>query len=138
MTYFSPFNILSKNQIPFSIKEYEDTSLFLISSFFLGLLLCFLVVAVLFNNKIDQDKSSVYECGFNPFSESRYRFDVKFYLVSLLFVIFDVEILYFFPLAFSLPYLPLSSLTLFLFFILVLILGLIYEISRSLLDFEEK
>jgi len=124
----------------FSLHLWSWTSLsfFILVAFFLGVLLLSLTFILAFENKIDYEKSSVYECGFNPFADSRYRFDVKFYLVSILFVIFDVEILYFFPFALSLHHLPWSSVLLFLLFFLVLFLGIIYEVSRSVLDFEEK
>jgi len=124
----------------FSLHLWSWTSLsfFILVAFSLGVLLLGLTFILAFENKIDYEKSSVYECGFNPFADSRYRFDVKFYLVSILFVIFDVEILYFFPFALSLHHLPWSSVLLFLLFFLVLFLGIIYEVSRSVLDFEEK
>lgn len=110
---------------------------FFVVSLTLAVVLLLCTTLLTFETKIDLEKSSVYECGFNPFSESRYRFDVKFCVVSILFVIFDVEILYFFPFALTLPSLPFQAGALFLIFVLILFLGIIYEISRSLLDFEE-
>lgn len=121
----------------FSLGSWTNIAHFLLISWCLGVILLLLTTFWALEPKIDLEKSSVYECGFNPFSESRYRFDIKFYLVSILFVIFDVEILYFFPWALSLAYLPLFSSLILLFFGAILGLGLIYEISRSVLDFQE-
>jgi NADH:ubiquinone oxidoreductase subunit 3 (subunit A) len=61
----------------------------LLISTIIAILLISLAFLLTFNQKIDLEKSSAYECGFNPFSESRHRFDIKFYLVSILFIIFD-------------------------------------------------
>ena len=97
----------------------------------------FIVAYILgFDSKIDIEKSSSYECGFNPFSETRYRFDVKFYLVSILFVIFDVEILYFFPFSINILNLPKESFAIYVVFYLILMVGIVYEVSRGILDFE--
>ena len=120
-----------------NLWSWSDIACFLSVSLALGLLLLALTTLTFLEPKIDWEKSSVYECGFNAFGESRYRFDIKFYLVSILFVIFDVEILYFFPWALSLAQLPWLSVGLLIFFCVILFLGLIYEISRSVLDFQE-
>jgi len=88
-----------------------------------------------FNMKRDLEKLSPYECGFNPFSESRHKFEVKFYLVSLIFLIFDLEVLYLFPFSKELTYL--SSVQFFsgLFFIFLIGLGILYEIRKKSIAF---
>lgn len=57
------------------------------------LLLCYLISS----HKLYYEKITGYECGFDPFSEARDPFDIKFYLISILFILFDIELLYFFP-----------------------------------------
>lgn len=52
-----------------------------------------------YRTKVDIEKTSIYECGFTPYSQPRSSFDIKFYLVSLLFIVFDVEVLFLFPFA---------------------------------------
>lgn len=111
--------------------------IFLFCFFSLGLCCILLLVSYLASveNKIDNEKSSPFECGFHPFMETRYRFEVKFYIVSILFIVFDVEVLYFFPLAMVLSQVTLFSMFLFLLFVIILVVGLIFEISRDALDF---
>lgn len=112
-------------------------TIFIFCVFCLGLCMILLFVSYLASveNKLDNEKSSPFECGFHPFMETRYRFEVKFYIISILFIVFDVEVLYFFPLAMVLPLMSTFSMFLFLFFVIILIVGLIFEISRDALDF---
>lgn len=77
-------------------EEYIDYFFFvliIICICFLMLLLCYLISSP----KLYYEKLTGYECGFDPFSEARDPFDIKFYLISILFILFDVELLYFFP-----------------------------------------
>jgi NADH-quinone oxidoreductase subunit A len=67
-------------------------SLSLIISF-----IVFLLSYILANQKSDSEKLSAYECGFQPFEDARNKFDIKFYLVAILFIIFDLEVSYLFP-----------------------------------------
>mgnify|MGYP003329235443 CR=1 FL=1 len=83
------------------LKDYLPIILFL----FIALVLSagFIVVNFLFSpNNPDPEKLSAYECGFEPFNDSRMEFDVRFYLVAILFIIFDLEIAFLFPWAISL------------------------------------
>jgi NADH-quinone oxidoreductase subunit A len=82
----------------------------------------------------DIEKYSTYECGFEPFEDARGMFDVKFYLVAILFVIFDLEVVYLFP--WSVAFYSISSIGFFtmFFFIFLLILVFIYEWSLGVLD----
>ena len=80
------------------------------------------------------EKISSYECGFEPFSDSRGKFDVKFYLVAILFIIFDLEIIFLFPWAIALRDLDPLGFWSMMFFLLVLTIGFIYEWMKGALD----
>ena len=84
----------------------------------------------------DPEKLSAYECGFEPFNDSRMEFDIRFYLVAILFIIFDLEIAFLFPWAITLGnigYFGFFSMMLFLF---ILTIGFIYEWKIGALDWE--
>lgn len=88
----------------------------------------------------DPEKLSTYECGFNAFDDARMKFDVRFYLVSILFIIFDLEVAFLFPWAVSLMHLP-PELSQFAFwsmmtFLGVLTVGFIYEWKKGALEWE--
>ena len=80
------------------------------------------------------DKNSTYECGFDPFDDSRSRFEVKFYLVAILFIIFDLEIIFLFPWAIAFKDLGLFGYASMMFFLLVLTIGFVYEWMEGALD----
>ena len=86
---------------------------------------------------MDIEKASSYECGFNPFSDSRVKFEIRFYLVGILFIIFDLEITFLFPwLLVVIDDLTfLNGIGMFVF-ILSLLLGFIYELAKGALDWE--
>jgi NADH-quinone oxidoreductase subunit A len=77
-------------------NEYLIIFIFLIITFILAVLIFFLSYIIVFQNS-DQEKVSAYECGFNPFEDARITFDIRFYLVAILFLIFDLEISFLFP-----------------------------------------
>ena len=81
-----------------------------------------------------KEKISAYECGFEPFSDSRGKFDVKFYLVAILFIIFDLEIIFLFPWALALRDLEPLGFWSMMFFLFVLTIGFIYEWMKGALD----
>ena len=88
----------------------------------------------------DSEKLSAYECGFNAFDDARMKFDVRFYLVSILFIIFDLEVAFLFPWAVSLMNLPKDA-SIFAFwsmmtFLGVLTVGFIYEWKKGALEWE--
>jgi NADH-quinone oxidoreductase subunit A len=88
----------------------------------------------------DPEKVSTYECGFNAFDDARMKFDVRFYLVSILFIIFDLEVAFLFPWAVSLMKLPVEA-SHFAFwsmmsFLGVLTVGFIYEWKKGALEWE--
>ena len=97
----------------------------------------FLILNFAFSPKNpDPEKLSAYECGFEPFNDSRMEFDIRFYLVAILFIIFDLEIAFLFPWAVTLGnigYFGFFSMMLFLF---ILTIGFIYEWKKGALDWE--
>ena len=78
------------------LREYLPILIFLAMAIALGLILILAAVVVAVRNP-DPEKVSAYECGFNAFDDARMKFDVRFYLVSILFIIFDLEIAFLFP-----------------------------------------
>jgi NADH-quinone oxidoreductase subunit A len=82
------------------------------------------------------EKLSAYECGFDAFDDARRRFDVRFYLVCLLFIIFDLEVAFLFPWAVSLSHIGLFGFFTMLGFLAVLTVGFIYEWRKGALDWE--
>ena len=85
------------------------------------------------NNKA---KNSAYECGFENFSDARMKFDIRFYLVAILFIIFDLEIAFLFPWAVALESLGLSGLIAMSIFLIVLVIGFIYEWKKGALNWD--
>ena len=97
-------------------------------------LLLFFISFIFVYQSPNQEKLSVYECGFSPFSDSRNKFEVKFYIISILFIIFDLEIVFLFPWVIvlnNLGFLGFFSIILFLF---ILLIGFIYEWFRGALN----
>ena len=84
----------------------------------------------------DPEKLSAYECGFDAFSDARNKFDVRFYLVTLLFIIFDLEIAFLFPWAISLGEIGVFGFWSMMIFLGVLTVGFIYEWKKGALDWE--
>lgn len=80
------------------------------------------------------EKISSYECGFQPFEDTRSRFDVKFYLVAILFIIFDLEIAYLFPWALSINELRIEGVVSMIIFLFILTIGFVYEWKKGALD----
>ena len=82
------------------------------------------------------EKNSTYECGFDPFDDSRSRFEVKFYLVAILFIIFDLEIAFLFPWAISLGSIGFLGFISMMIFLFILTVGFVYEWKKGALDWE--
>jgi NADH-quinone oxidoreductase subunit A len=87
-------------------------------------------------SKPDEAKNSPYECGFPAFENSRIPFDVRFYLVAILFIIFDLETAFFFPWALALRKIGLFGFAAMMLFLGLLVLGFIYEWKRGALEWE--
>jgi len=86
--------------------------------------------------KPDREKASAYECGFEPFADARTRFEVRYYLVAILFIIFDLEVAFLFPWAVSLGKIGLYGFWSMLIFLAVLTVGFIYEWRKGALEWE--
>jgi NADH-quinone oxidoreductase subunit A len=84
----------------------------------------------------DTEKLSPYECGFNPFEDTRGRFDVRYYLVAILFIIFDLEVAFLFPWAVSLGNIGMFGFWSMMFFLAILTIGFIYEWKKGALEWE--
>ena len=80
------------------------------------------------------EKNSTYECGFEPFDETRGKFEVKFYLVAILFIIFDLEIIFLFPWAVAFNEIGMYGFWSMMFFLFVLTVGFLYEWLKGALD----
>jgi len=117
------------------LKDYLSIIIFLFIA--LGLSVGFIVLNFLFSPKNpDPEKLSAYECGFEAFSDSRMEFDVRFYLVAILFIIFDLEIAFLFPWAISLGNLGPLGYWSMMVFLLILTIGFIYEWKKGALDWD--
>ena len=106
---------------------------------FVALLLSvgFILLNYLFSpKKPDPEKLSAYECGFEAFSDSRMEFDIRFYLVAILFIIFDLEIAFLFPWAISLGKIGLLGFISMMIFLFILAVGFIYEWKKGALDWD--
>ena len=84
----------------------------------------------------DADKLSAYECGFDAFEDTRARFDVRYYLVAILFIIFDLEIAFLFPWAVSLDRIGVYGLAAMGIFLAVLVVGFVYEWRKGALEWD--
>jgi NADH-quinone oxidoreductase subunit A len=87
-------------------------------------------------HKPDSEKLSPYECGFEAFEDSRMRFDVRYYLVAILFIIFDLEIAFLFPWAVVLDTIGLFGFVAMMIFLGILVIGFIYEWKKGALEWE--
>ena len=96
----------------------------------------YLLSKILSPSSPETEKLSAYECGFEAFDDARSKFDVKFYLVSILFIIFDLEIAFLFPWAVSLSNIGALGFYSMMFFLFILTVGFIYEWKNGALDWE--
>ncbi len=87
-------------------------------------------------NRPDSEKLSPYECGFEAFEDARMRFDVRYYLVAILFILFDLEIAFLFPWAVVLEQIGLFGFVAMLVFLAILVVGFVYEWKKGALDWE--
>ena len=117
------------------LKDYLPIIIFLFVALILSVGFIFLNF-ILSPKRPDPEKLSAYECGFEPFEDSRMEFDVRFYLVAILFIIFDLEIAFLFPWAISLGNIGLLGFTSMMIFLFILNIGFIYEWKKGALDWE--
>ena len=117
------------------LRDYLSIIIFLFVA--LGLSIGFIVLNFLLSpKKPDPEKLSAYECGFEAFSDSRMEFDVRFYLVAILFIIFDLEIAFLFPWAISLGSIGSLGFWSMMIFLFILTIGFIYEWKIGALDWD--
>ena len=123
------------NTVAGLLHNYLPILIFLAVAGGFGLLL--LVLGwVLGPRRPDGEKVSAYECGFEPFEDTRSRFDVRYYLVAILFIIFDLEIAFLFPWAVSLDTVGGFGLVSMGVFLAVLVVGFIYEWKKGALEWD--
>jgi NADH-quinone oxidoreductase subunit A len=121
------------------LLQYLPIVIFLAIALVLGL--AFIALPLIIAPKApDAEKLSTYECGFNAFDDARMKFDVRFYLVSILFIIFDLEVAFLFPWAVSLMHMPHAA-AVYAFwsmmaFLGVLTVGFVYEWKKGALEWE--
>jgi NADH-quinone oxidoreductase subunit A len=84
----------------------------------------------------DPEKLSPYECGFEAFEDARMKFDVRYYLVAILFILFDLEIAFLFPWAVALPDIGMFGFVAMMIFLLILVVGFVYEWKKGALEWE--
>ena len=115
--------------------EFGKIGILFFFSLFLSCVILFLSFRLSISNP-DVEKLSAYECGFDPYEDARNVFDVRFYLVAILFIIFDLEAVYFFPWSISLSFLSLESFWGMVDFILELVVGFFYAWEVGALEWE--
>jgi NADH-quinone oxidoreductase subunit A len=117
------------------LQNYVPILIFLGVAGGLGLLL--VTLGFLFGpRRPDTEKLSAYECGFEPFTDARMKFDVRYYLVAILFIVFDLEIAFLFPWAVSLDGIGMIGLLSMGAFLLILVVGFIYEWKKGALEWD--
>ena len=117
------------------LLEYLPILIFFGLAVALAIVLSISAVIVAVRNP-DPEKVSVYECGFDPFDDSRMRFDVRFYLVAILFIIFDLEIAFLFPWAVAFKDVGLFGFWSMIVFLGVLTIGFTYEWKKGALEWD--
>jgi len=126
---------MTPNELQTLTLDYLPVVIFLALALALSLLFIFGAL-ILGPNKPDPEKNSAYECGFAAFDDARMKFDVRFYLVAILFIIFDLEIAFLFPWAVSLGEIGLFGFWSMVAFLGVLTIGFIYEWRAGALEWE--
>ena len=117
------------------LANYLPILIFLIVAGALGTVLLFTGFA-LGRGRKDQEKLSAYECGFEAFEDTRGRFDVRYYLVAILFILFDLELAFFVPWAVSLDSIGVAGVAAMGVFLLLLVVGFIYEWKKGALEWD--
>ena len=117
------------------LTNYVPILIFLLVAVLFGCLLLFLG-RVLAPNRPDKEKLSPYECGFEAFEDSRMKFDVRYYLVAILFIIFDLEIAFLFPWAIVLEEIGVFGFLAMMLFLAILVVGFVYEWMKGALEWE--
>ncbi|MDH3740803.1 MAG: NADH-quinone oxidoreductase subunit A [Hyphomicrobiales bacterium] len=121
--------------MPELLKDYLPIVIFMgvAAGIAIALMASALILAV---RKPDPEKLSAYECGFNAFDDARMKFDVRFYLVAILFIIFDLEVAFLFPWAISLKEVGVFGFWSMMIFLAILTVGFIYEWRKGALEWD--
>ena len=117
--------------------DFELIKLFVL--FIFSFFLAFLIIGLSYSFGIaspDVEKLSAYECGFDPYEDARNVFDVRFYLVAILFIIFDLEVSFLFPWCVVISNLPLFAFWSMFVFLFILTIGFVYEWKKGALEWE--
>lgn len=117
------------------LLDYLPLVIFIGLSLVIGLALMIAPFAVAYKNP-DPEKLSAYECGFNAFDDARMKFDVRFYLVAILFIIFDLEVAFLFPWAVALKDIGAFGFWSMMVFLFVLTVGFVYEWKKGALEWD--
>ncbi len=117
------------------LMQYLPVAIFIGIASVIGVAL-FLSAVIIAPKHPDKEKNSAYECGFDPFDDARMKFDVRFYLVSILFIIFDLEVAFLFPWAVTLKENGLFGFWSMMAFLGVLTIGFIYEWRKGALEWK--
>jgi NADH:ubiquinone oxidoreductase subunit 3 (subunit A) len=135
--FYFEIEIFSNNLFIMTLfySEFSKVGILFLFSVFLASIILFLSYRLSTYNP-DTEKVSAYECGFDPYDDARNVFDVRFYLVAILFIVFDLEAVYFFPWCVSLSFLNLDGLWGMIDFILELLIGFIYAWEVGALEWE--
>lgn len=126
----SGYDILQSSNF---LHEYLPIAVFFVIAVFLSLVVITLPLLLARGNK-NKDKLKEYECGFDAFGDARKQFDVKFYLIAILFIIFDLEVTFLVPWAVTLGATGKFGFFSMMFFLIVLTIGFIYEWKQGALD----
>jgi len=117
------------------LNNYIPILIFMAVALIMGI--AFVVIGrVLGPHRPDAEKNSPYECGFEAFEDSRMKFDVRYYLVAILFIIFDLEIAFLFPWAVALNEVGMLGFIAMMLFLGILVVGFIYEWKKGALEWE--
>ena len=117
------------------LEQYFPILVFILFGIGLGALLL-TVGRFVSPNRPDPEKLSPYECGFEAFEDARMKFDVRYYLVAILFILFDLEIAFLFPWAVVLPRIGFFGFAAMMVFLLILVVGFVYEWKKGALEWE--
>ena len=121
--------------MPSILQDYLPIVIFMSLCLFITLLLIIPPLLIAPNNP-DPEKLSPYECGFEPFDDARSKFDIRFYLVAILFIIFDLEVAFLFPWAIVFSDIGLFGFFSMMFFLTILTIGFIYEWKKGALEWD--
>ena len=117
------------------VRDYLPIIIFLGLAIALGAILIIAAAVIAVRNP-DPEKVSAYECGFNAFDDARMKFDVRFYLVSILFIIFDLEVAFLFPWAVAFKDISMVGFWSMMVFLGVLTIGFMYEWKKGALEWQ--